>query len=636
MMSVSKKLSLFDVFMKELFDDLKQYPEVRPQEMDANFLDGTGRETRDYHPRNLAISLLRSGLSKRYIGESIKDFPRLDERHQFAISEFLEDNDRCFQYNSSFSLSRMSVFTQGIFGELQTLLSKVLDHPSGSCLNLQAVFQNMRSGPGKSSDVQGFSSTYAKLCDGPMTFSSPAVASAYKACMLSTRLSYTTEAVRKSLYGELDNFNSQAHFLSVRKTNEKNRGICTQPSGNMVLQLATHEILSGVLRQAFDCDLSTQQELNRKLAYYGSLGQKSWLTHSWSFCTADLSRASNFPWVLVQKLCPELWVKWLKLIRSPAMVVEGQEVKKHMCSTMGNGFTFSLMTVLLSAIVKVLYRAADLPEYDTAPNGVVTKTWAVYGDDIIVDKRVFNALKIVLHDLGFLLNSNKSFSSGFFRESCGADYYDGYPVRPVFVEQLQTQADIYSLLNRLVIWGVTHSVSLKKSLACLRKALGKDVLRIPNWEDVSHGLHVPFVMANHKPQDVPPFIRENLNAGNVPYKCIATAPKRIPLYREKEVRVKYSDIATKREFSYLRCVSTKEYFKEFPGVLFVLLEGSLRRGQFGVRPVGGTEYYENVWKIAPSWGDPSLFSDTAICLRTGVTLSIYRLWEEYVKTNLRR
>lgn len=634
-MSVTKKLSLFDVFMENIFDDLRQYPEIRSEEMDANFLDGTGRETRDFHPRNLAISSLRSGLSKRYIGATSKTAPSLKDRNRIAINEFLEDNDRCLDYNRHFSPSSMSVFTQSVLGEVQMLLSKVLDHPSGSCLHMQAVSQNMRSGPGLSSDIPGTASTYAKQCDGAMSFTSTAVAATYKACMSSTRLSFTTEAVRKSLYGELDLFNSQAHFLSVPKTNLKDRGICTQPSGNMTLQLSTHEILSEQLRLSFGCDLSTQQEKNRKLAYLGSKGQKSWLTNSWNFCTLDLSRASNFPWVIIQFLFPKLWVEWLRLIRSPTMLVEETSVKKHMCSTMGNGFTFSLMTILLSAIIKVIYRAGNLPEYDVHPQLGKLKTWAVYGDDIIVDKQVFNAVLIVLKDLGFLVNKSKTFSTGFFRESCGADFYDGYPVRPVFVETLQTQADIYSLLNRLVIWGVTHSIPLPKALKTLRQAIGQDELRVPNWEDVSHGLHVPFVMANHNPVGVPPFIRNMLNSGNVPYECITTVPNRIPLYREKEVKVLYSDIASRNVYTYRMTVSTKEYFTEFPGVLYVLLEGSLRRGQFGVRPLGDAEY-QNVWKIAPSWGDPLLFSDTAICLRTGVTLSIYRLWEEYVKQNVRR
>jgi hypothetical protein len=61
-------------------------------------------------------------------------------------------------------------------------------------------------------------------------------------------------------------------------------------------------------------------------------------------------------------------VQWLALIRSTYIRVGKKTYEKHMLSTMGNGFTFSLMTLLLSAIVKVLYSFADLPEYDTFSN----------------------------------------------------------------------------------------------------------------------------------------------------------------------------------------------------------------------------------------------------------------------------
>jgi hypothetical protein len=55
----------------------------------------------------------------------------------------------------------------------------------------------------------------------------------------------------------------------------------------------------------------------------------------------------------------------------------------------------------------------------------------VFGDDIIMPKTGYADLKLLLQYLGLKVNTEKSFSNGFFRESCGADCYKGYDVTPV-------------------------------------------------------------------------------------------------------------------------------------------------------------------------------------------------------------
>lgn len=646
----SMEPSLFDHLIKELGYVTQKYQviggidtsTIQPETLYAYHDSRTGREALHSAGRAIAIASLVPGLRKRYIGHTCDDIPTGEDRESAAVLEFLEDNARCREFNNSAFPYNLDGFCQEILGECRMLLADVLDSNTGSVLTLEAVAQNLATGPGSSSGVKNRivddkddlrSSMYARLCEGPMSFGSPDVAGVYKACILTTRLMSVTEAIRYHLYGMSDSFYTPATFLSVPKTNLKNRGICTQPSGNMALQLSTHGILSDALMRRFDCNLEIQQEFNGRLAYLGSFGQRSMENHSWNFCTGDLSRASNFPWLLIQNMFPELWVNWLDLIRSHTMLVGGLPIKKEMCSSMGNGFTFSLMTMILSAIVKVLYKYADLPEYDVHPIWGKMKTWAVYGDDIIVDKSVVTALRKVLAAFGFLWNDKKSCVLGFFRESCGQDYFGGYPTRPVFVETLRTQTDIYSLLNRLVLWGVTHSVDLDPALQILRNALGRDVLRVPNWEDVSHGLHVPFSMCVHKPLDVPFVISALLNQGNVPYSTLMPKPCIRVLERYTSGKRYYSDVGSREKLSFDFTLVKKRYAKNLPGMLYCMLAGSVRNGTYGVRPSGSTSY-KTCWRIAPGWGDPTQYRDIAFPLRWDVTLSVYGLWEEYVKRNL--
>jgi len=631
----SNEPSLFDDLLKEIDHVTEQYKstEILSDEMVAYHNHRTGHQAYHSTGRAIAIQSLSAGLRKRYIGPTRADIPSSLDRSESAIVEFLEDNERCRAFNESNFPHNLDNFCQTVLGEAKLLLADALDSNTGSVLNLEAIAHGLRTGPGSSSGISQEASMYGRLCDGPMTFSSPDVASVYKACILTSRLTTVTEAIRLQLKGEEDSFNTFATFLSVPKTNLKNRGICTQPSGNMALQLSTHNVLAGSLRSHFGIDLESQQESNRTLAYIGSFGRKSMKNASWEFCTVDLSRASNFPWLLIMHIFPENWVEWLDLIRSHTMLVSDRPIVKSMCSSMGNGFTFALMTILLSSIIKVLYSLANLPEYDTHPIFGRQKTWAVYGDDIIVDKSVLFALKKVLSAFGFLYNDKKSCTEGFFRESCGADYYMGYSTRPVFVETLQTQADIYSLLNRLVLWGVYHSVDLKPALDVLRRALGKDVLRVPNWEDVCAGLHVPFSQSVQKPPYVPLVIREVLNVGNIPYRCSIAKPSVRILEREYVQKRFYCDIHTKAMLSYDYVYKTKNYAKNQPGMLLCILGGSVRMGQYGVRPLGPPRYKE-VWKIAPGWGDPKLFDSIAVPLRRDAISSVYRLWEEYAVRNL--
>jgi hypothetical protein len=52
----------------------------------------------------------------------------------------------------------------------------------------------------------------------------------------------------------------------------------------------------------------------------------------------------------------------------------------------------------------------------------------IYGDDIIVPTDAVDAVRSTLRLFGFKVNTNKSFWTGKFRESCGKEYFDGEDV----------------------------------------------------------------------------------------------------------------------------------------------------------------------------------------------------------------
>lgn len=647
----NKASSLFDRLYTEVENELSQFQSPYskiPEDGLVYYLDSrTGRETYTSAGRWYAITSLLPGLRKRYIGATNENVASPQERERLAIQEFLEDNERCAVFNKEYDPSLMDGFVAEIRGMVIDLVDKHLgcdnNYPS-----VGKLARFLRSGPGKSSGIPGefqlSAGSYTRMGNSPMSFSSAKVKRMYKTFTSLTPLTFAAEAVRLRTYGELDSVDTPALFLSVPKTNKKNRGICEQPSGNMTLQLATHEWLVGVLK-TWGIDLQNQQELNRDLAQYGSRGTLHCRSRTWSFHTWDLSRASNFPWIIIRDLFPPYLVGFLDDIRSHVMEIPMDKnlggplrVRKSMCSTMGNGFTFALMTYLLSAVVKSLYAYFGLPEYDyvtvpckgsSNPEGIRSeriKTWGVYGDDIIVDARLRFALPRVLRAFGFLVNHSKSCTTGLFRESCGGDFYDGYNVRPVFVETLDSQADIYSLCNRLMAWSINHSVPLPRSIHILRQAASKEEseLRVPNHEDVSAGLHVPPSMRYPTPKGELALV--NYQGGYV-YTALIPKPSRLWIYREIMRKRWYTDIITRERKYFEDVIEVKwnvSHQNEYAITLHTL-SGEIRKGQLGYRRPGAVKYTKEK-RFTPSWGTPLTQGVTAFGLRTEYAARALEYW----------
>jgi len=116
------------------------------------------------------------------------------------------------------------------------------------------------------------------------------------------------------------------------------------------------------------------------------------------------------------------------MLRSTRTLIDGKWVVLEKFSSMGNGYTFELETVIFSAIANVVSRLCG---YD----GRLGKDVYVFGDDIIVKDDVASSVVAVLEFLGFSLNREKSFWGKVpFRESCGGDFFEGRAVRGFYLK----------------------------------------------------------------------------------------------------------------------------------------------------------------------------------------------------------
>jgi len=154
---------------------------------------------------------------------------------------------------------------------------------------------------------------------------------------------------------------------------------------------------------------------------------------------------------------------------------------------MGNGFTFPLQTFFFACVVRAAYRALDIkiekPSKETLGN------YGVYGDDIIVDAKAYDLVCHYLTLCGFTVNSHKSFNKGVFRESCGADFFRGQPIRGVYCKGLHTVHERYVLLNRLNQWTAMTGLPLVNTVRRLLASVPK--LWVPLGETDDAGIKCP-------------------------------------------------------------------------------------------------------------------------------------------------
>lgn len=223
-------------------------------------------------------------------------------------------------------------------------------------------------------------------------------------------------------------------MFTVPKKTDIDRCACKEPDINMFVQKGIGSYFRKCLKSA-GINLN-DQSINRSFARIGSL--------TGSLATLDLSSASDSVCdVLVSELLPECWYTLLDSVRSHVTIIDGEKHRNEMFSSMGNGFTFELESLLFYALTRTTCFFRGVPG-----------TVSVYGDDIICPSEVVPYLEYVLGYFGFQVNPDKSFSEGPFRESCGGHYHDGRDITPFYVKApISRLTDVIDVANKLRFWG---------------------------------------------------------------------------------------------------------------------------------------------------------------------------------------
>lgn len=264
-------------------------------------------------------------------------------------------------------------------------------------------------------------------------------------------------------------------IVTVPKDAKTDRPIAIEPCFNMFVQKGIGSVMRRrLLRHTKERIDLNDQTINQRLAFIASLGH--------GLATIDLSSASDtVSRAVVELLLPEDWHAALTLVRSSWGSLDGTAMYYSKFSSMGNGYTFELESLLFWALAKACIEVFG--------NG--SEYVSVYGDDIVISSSLYTSFLWVLSEFGFIPNERKSFGSGFFYESCGKHYFAGRDVTPVYVDKVPRRlSERVSLCNELILLASRLGTGYRDSrvLPCLNS----QIALLPKW------LQVPRAPVSHK------------------------------------------------------------------------------------------------------------------------------------------
>lgn len=186
----------------------------------------------------------------------------------------------------------------------------------------------------------------------------------------------------------------------------------------------------------------TKVKLENTPIYHHYLAQRA---YDDGLATIDLKSASDtVSFALVRYMLPDDWFELLYACRVHSYELDGVIRPYSKFSAMGNGYTFELETLIFFALAKAVSGRSLV---------------SVFGDDIIVEQQHYERLITILNFCGFEVNSSKSFSRSPFYESCGADFFQGIPVRAFYWKRFDDIVALNRLANAITTLAM-RSVSI--------------------------------------------------------------------------------------------------------------------------------------------------------------------------------
>jgi len=361
------------------------------------------------------------------------------DKDEVALGRFTTSEQACSDANKRLSLARRLAITPELSGWLYTAkksIAKLLGP-----FSLHKIEPFFEWGPGATFDIpRRRAHPDTKLVTTPITVARKALGLARELIQRDLHWSEALLGVMPegafSLLPHIFKSVETCRVETVPKNSKTNRVIAVEPTMNLYIQKGVGGYFRARLKSVgIDLD---DQGVNQVLCSRAL---------QLSLATIDLKMASDSMCrELVYELLPYEWWSFLDTIRSAEALLPSKSViRLNKFSSMGNGFTFELESLIFWALVSAVSGEG--------------KIFSVYGDDIICEKQVASDVIQLLGFVGFQTNEEKSFVDGLFYESCGEHYFNGILVTPPYQKEVyDQQTEYFRAHNRLVRWAARVNV----------------------------------------------------------------------------------------------------------------------------------------------------------------------------------
>lgn len=346
------------------------------------------------------------------------------DKRKLAIDGFVASENHCREMNLRFDDLALEPLYNGSNVYLLHAMTRKIATILGT-YDPSEFFDNGAWGPGTTISIKGSNTSAARK----FRYEKQITRKLYTLVSGSLQHEYPNWFLDERAVTDL-NINNCSEILTVPKNAAIDRTILVEPGLNTWFQKSVGNSIRDKLRR-YGYDLNSD-ELNQNIARLSSKDGGA--------ATVDFTDASNnICYNLVRETLPGDWFYILDACRTPCYNLDGTVSPLKKFSSMGNGFTFELESLIFLAAALAVTEYLDLD-----PSAV-----SVFGDDITIDAAGFDLYRSFTSFLGFTVSVEKSFGSDtLFRESCGSYYFDGIDVKPHFQKEgIQNAKSIFKLAN---------------------------------------------------------------------------------------------------------------------------------------------------------------------------------------------
>lgn len=394
------------------------------------------------------------------------DFKTKRNRKALARDKLLQTEIECWKTNRRFKdLSRDQLYTGDVVF-LHDAVIREIRQVLGVYVPLQEILDGCNWGPGATLDIQRRYSCAANKFQLETGTTKDLYHILFDCGYFNSENGGYSPLWTETIYNGSCDTHLALHpgnrLQYVPKNSKIDRSISIEPGLNSWFQKG---VGSTIRRKLAKCGINlSDQRINQDLARKGSSDNtlatvdfssasdmlaknmiEAVLSPQW-FMLMDSMR-SHFVTGLVEDKFGVTYDRYTKIEQGLQVDLEPGEVPLlwEKFSSMGNGFTFELETLVFYAMAKACMKYLRI---EPKP-GV---NFSVYGDDVIIPSEAYVLFSKLSEFYGFKLNSEKSFSSSNFRESCGGHYFRGTNVTPFYLKrELNDVFDIYRMHNAVLL-----------------------------------------------------------------------------------------------------------------------------------------------------------------------------------------